>query len=131
MTQKKVETLKLLTNAKTGTLVKRLLRDYAKPHGRYMALGIFCMILVAMSTALLAKQMQPVIDDVFFRKDSIMLYGAAIQVFLIFFVKGAASYGESVIMGYVGQKIIADIQISLFKKIIRADFFLYAKSEFW
>lgn len=121
MTQK-VDTLKLLSDAKTVKLVKRLLKNHAKPYQLHVALGIFCMILVAMTTALLAQQMQPIIDDVFFRKNASMLYIAAAEVFLLFFVKGAASYGESVIMGYASQKIMTDIQEILFRKVVRADF---------
>lgn len=121
MTQK-VDTLKLLSDAKTVKLVKRLLKNHAKPYQLHVALGVFCMILVAMTTALLAQQMQPIIDDVFFRKNASMLYIAAAEVFLLFFVKGAASYGESVIMGYASQKIMTDIQEILFRKVVRADF---------
>lgn len=121
VTQKK-DTLALLSDTRTLTLVRRLLGGYTKPYRFHIAMGVLCMVLVAVTTALLAKEMQPIIDDVFFKKDLGMLYMAAAQVFLIFFVKGAATYGESVVMGYAGQSIMADIQKVLFRKVINADF---------
>lgn len=119
---RETKSLPLLKDPKTTSLVKRLVMGYAKPYLGHMVLGGICMILVAATTALLAKQMQPIIDEIFFEKKAALLYIAASQVFALFLIKGFASYGQSVIMGYVGQRIIATLQTELFAKVIRCDF---------
>jgi subfamily B ATP-binding cassette protein MsbA len=42
-------------------------------------------------------------------------------IFLSFVVKGASSFGESVIMTYVGQRIISDLQNRLFSHLMHLD----------
>ena len=43
----------------------------------------------------------------------------------IFVVKGAANYGQSVLMNQVGQRIIADLQTRMFGHLMRADLAFY------
>lgn len=79
------------------------------------------MIFAAAATAALPFLLQPVFDDVFAHGTPKMLITFCGAVFLAFVVKGAASYGESVVMTYVGQKIISDIQNRLFSHLMKCD----------
>jgi subfamily B ATP-binding cassette protein MsbA len=79
------------------------------------------MAIVAGMTATLAKLMEPVLDQVFTARDPLALREVALVVLVVFTVKGLASYGEAVVMNGVGQRIVADLQIALFGRLIHAD----------
>ncbi len=105
----------------TGTLVKRLLTEHVGRYRGRLALALVMMVLVAGTTALLAKLIEPVLDQVFTNHDPLMLKWVAIGIMATFIVKGAASYGEAVIMNSTGQGIVADLQNRMFHHLISAD----------
>jgi subfamily B ATP-binding cassette protein MsbA len=102
-------------------LAKRLLTEHVKPYRSLFALACLFMIVAAAATAALPYLLQPVFDRVFTAVDNRLLFIFCGAVFLSFFVKGLASYGESVVMTYVGQKIISDIQKRVFNHLMQAD----------
>jgi subfamily B ATP-binding cassette protein MsbA len=102
-------------------LVRRLVRDFIWRHAGMIALAFLCMGLTAGSTALRAWLMEPVLDRIFIARDAsllLLLGGAALVLALI---KGFADYGQTVLMNRVGQRVIADIQIASFARLLRAD----------
>lgn len=113
--------LKWMSDPSTLDLSKRLVRVYLRPYVRYLVLGLACMVLGAACTAFLAKQMQPIIDDIFIARNPDMLMMVAIQVFVIFLFKGISDYGHSVTMTFVGEKIVADMRKQLIKHVLNAD----------
>lgn len=102
-------------------LALRLLKEHIVPYKKAFGLALVFMLLAAASTAALPYLLQPVFDDVFTRGTPRMLVIFCGSVLLAFVVKGASSYGESVVMTYVGQKIISDIQNRLFSHLMKAD----------
>jgi subfamily B ATP-binding cassette protein MsbA len=79
------------------------------------------MALVAAATALSAWLMKPVINDVFVEKNEELLWIISGAVFITFTVKGVANYGQSVLMSYVGQRIITDTQHRLYAHLTRME----------
>ena len=111
-------------------LVRRLWREHIKPYGWYVVVGLFCMAGAALTTALLAKMLEPLFDEVFVARNETMLSQVAFLVLGVFILKGLSSFGESVSMIYVGQKIIGDIQKRLFDHFIIADLaYFHARSS--
>ncbi len=102
-------------------LAKRLLKEHVKPYKALFGLACLFMILAAMATAALPYLLQPVFDDAFTSADMKLLIICCGAVLLAFIIKGVASYGESVVMTYVGQKIISDIQNRLFAHLMKSD----------
>ena len=86
---------------------------------------IGCMVVVAAATAGYAYMMEPVLNEVFANKNRDMLMVLPLIVVAIFVVKGAANYGQSVMMNQVGQRIIADLQTRMFGHLMRADLAFY------
>lgn len=122
--------LNLFSDKTTLFLVRRLWREHIKPYRWHVMGGLVCMAIAAATTASLAKMLQPLFDDVFMARNETMLFQVATLVFVIFFLKGLSSFGESVSMIYVGQKIIADIQKRLFDHFINADLaYFHARSS--
>ena len=105
----------------TVSLMKRLWHFYIHPYKKKIFLSLFFMALSAAATAGLAKLMEPIIDDVFKSENIAALQFVSITVFFLFIIKGAASYGEAVTMNYVGQRIIANLQIDLFNSLLNCD----------
>ena len=76
---------------------------------------------VAGATALSALLMKPVINDVFVARTESLLIPIALAVIATFTVKGIANYGQSVLMSFVGQRIITDTQHRLYAHLSRME----------
>jgi len=96
-------------------------RDEVRPYAGRLALAVVLMALAAAATAASAWLMQPVLDQVFAQRDTRMLVLMPLAVIAVFAVKGAAGYGQNVIMNTVGQRIISNMQRRLYAHLMRAD----------
>lgn len=105
----------------TAYIWRRLIKNYVSPYKSKLLWAVFCMTLTAITTAALAKFLEPIIDDVFNAKDMTILIHVGIGLMVLFIVKGTASYFESYLMNATGQQIICDIQYDLFSHLIKAD----------
>jgi len=109
------------SGGRSAVLVGRLARDFMRPHARRIALAFLLMALAAGSTAGRAWLMQPVLDRIFVAHEGSLLLLIAGGALILALVKGLADYGEAVLMTRVGQRVIADVQIALFARLMRAD----------
>ncbi len=122
--------LEKVLNPSTKALVGRLLREHVKRYAPRFALALVLMVLVAGSTAALAKLMEPVLDEVFTAKDRDKLILVAGFVLATFVVKGLANFGQQVVMEGVTQRIVADVRKRLFSHLLNADLaFFHATSS--
>ncbi len=113
----------------TLALVRRLLREYVRPHtGRILA-ALLCMVVVAASTAAFTQLIKPIIDDIFMSRREDMLLPIALAALAVFTAKGLASYGESVLMNYVGHRIVAELQRVLYERVIGADLSFFNRTS--
>ncbi len=102
----------------TIALIRRLVLENARIYaGRYV-LAFICMGLVAATTAISAWIMRDVIDRIFVARDERMVWVLATSVIAIFLVKGAASYGQDVILNRIGNDVVARSQKRLFARLI-------------
>lgn len=103
-------------------LVKRTLRTYIAPQKGRLFWAVILMVLTASMTGAMAKMLEPIIDKVFTSENSgAMLWPVAIGVFSVFTIRGLASYGQTVLMNNVGQRVISDMQSQMFSHLIYAD----------
>ncbi len=109
----------------TKALSVRLIHEYLRPYRLQCFFRCMCMVVGAASTALLAKQMEPIIDQIFVARNSDMLMVVALQVFIIFLFKGLSDYGSSVTMTHVGERIVADMRSQLVAHVLKADLSFY------
>tara|TARA_B100001123_G_scaffold426106_1_gene539840 strand:- start:9 stop:1796 length:1788 start_codon:yes stop_codon:yes gene_type:complete len=110
-----------LSDARTSALLKRLIRSYVGPYKRRISLAVVCMVVAAAMTAANAWLMQPMLDEVFVEKNITALQLIPLAIIAIAVLNGLASFGETILMRYVGQRVIADMQLDLFGHVIRAD----------
>ncbi|MCZ6524510.1 MAG: ABC transporter ATP-binding protein [Alphaproteobacteria bacterium] len=105
----------------SASLLRWLLGSYIRPHAAKLVAATLCMALTAGAAAALAWLAQPALDDVIQAQDETMRYLVPLTVFAVVTVNGFAIYGQNVLMQMVGQRIVADLQIALFRHFIRAD----------
>jgi len=102
-------------------ILRRLLADHIKPYQGKIILAIFFMIIVASCTAVIVKLVQPAIDQVFLSHDRQMLVMLPLMMIAIYTVKGIAEYFQSYLIKYVGQKILTDLQMKMYKHLLHSD----------
>ena len=113
--------VKWLNQPSTISLTRKLIQDYLRPYKWYLLGGLICMVIGAASTAFMAKQMEPIIDEIFIARNANMLTVVGLQVFFLFLMKGASGYGQSVAMAFVGERIVSDMRTQLIEHILKAD----------
>ena len=109
------------TQVSTKQILKRLFNSYIKKHYIKISISMVCMVIVAGATATNAWLMQPVLDDIFINKNKDYIIIIPVVILLIAFVKGVASYFQSVLMSFVGYKIVADLQRHMLTTLLKCD----------
>jgi len=102
-------------------LIKRLFRGYILPHRYRLLWAVVLMGLAAATTGAMAQLMQPVMDDVFQRRDPAWVMPVALAVLASFVIRGFSDYGHSVLMNHIGQRMVADMQTQVYDHLIAAD----------
>jgi len=99
-------------------LIRRLLAEHALRHRARYIVAFALMGVAALCTALSAYLLGDVVNQAYVHKNfnALILVGAA--AFGLFALKGAASYGQQVIMLRIGNRIIADNQRQMFDKLL-------------
>ncbi len=76
-----------------------------------------CMLVIAVASSATAFLVKPVLDDIFFNKDTTMLKIIPVVVVLIYFLRGLGMYGQDYLMNYVGENVIKDLRNDLYSRI--------------
>ncbi len=113
----------------TKNLIKRILKDYIYQHKIKLIISFFCMTVIAGATAANAYLMQPVLDEIFINKNQKLIYLIPLIVFLIAFSKGIASYFQSILMSFIGYKMVAQIQKNMFKNLMNCDLSYFSQTN--
>lgn len=102
-------------------ILTKIAREHLWPHKKALIITIFCMIISAISTALLAHSLKPIFNDIFIghRKD-LLVYVAA-GILGIFIVKGFSEYGSTLLLENLGQRMLMSFQNKLFSHLIFLD----------
>ncbi|MAI60300.1 MAG: ABC transporter permease [Rickettsiales bacterium] len=116
-------------NFSTKKILKRLLNTYVKKHSKKILISIVCMVLVAAATATNAWLMQPVLDDIFIKKNKDLIIIIPTAILTIAFIKGVASYFQSVLMSFVGYQIVADLQRHMLITLLKCDLSYFNKTN--
>jgi len=105
----------------TLPLIKRLAGTYIAPHWRSLVLAMALMLISAVMTGSMAKMMEPIVDKVFTDKNPEMLWPVAIGVFLVFSIRGLATYGQAVIINRLGLHVVSNVNRDMFAHLVSAD----------
>ena len=76
-----------------------------------------CMVVVAVMAAAQAYMVKPMLDEIFFNKDSFMLKVVPLAIVGIFLIQGGFDYGYKYLLAKVGQSVIKDLRNDLYRHI--------------
>jgi len=113
----------------TYQVIRRLVLENVRQYLPRYGLAFFFMALVAGSTAASAWIMRDVINEVFVNRDPVMVYVIAASVMGIFLVKGAATYGQMVVLARIGNDIVATLQKRLFRRVTEQDLAYFSEKS--
>ncbi|MCK6417413.1 MAG: ATP-binding cassette domain-containing protein [Alphaproteobacteria bacterium] len=103
------------------SVLRRTIKTYLLPHIKLLIQAVFFMVVAALTTAVLAQLMQPVLDQVLSREGTQWVAPVSLAVFVTFVVRGISTFIHTVLMNKVGQSVVADIQKDLFAHLIGLD----------
>ncbi|WP_395004803.1 ABC transporter ATP-binding protein [Cypionkella sp.] len=113
----------------TRSLLWRLLSESLfENRGRYFA-AISAMVLVAISTALSAWIMGEIVQAMTHPEDRLRVFLVAGAVVAIFVVKGLSSFAQTVLMARAGNRIVADKQSQLFRRLLNQSIGFFNNTE--
>jgi ATP-binding cassette subfamily B protein len=99
-------------------LLFRLIRENAWRHRWGYALALALMALVAATSGAVALVMENVMDDVFVERRPGMVAVIAAWVLVIFLVRGGAAYGQTVLLGRIGNRVVARLQTRIHDHVL-------------
>lgn len=105
----------------TPYLVKRITKEYMRPHYKIFAISVALMLVVAGTTAFHAWLIKPALDAVFVEKNTRALVYVPLVVLIVTFVKGFATYFQLFTMNILSHRITADMRLRLYEHFIRSD----------
>ncbi len=97
--------------------IYRRLIKLTKPHLGRFVIALFCMLVAGGLTSVLAFLVKPALDDIFIKKDMAMLTWVPVAIVAIYLLKGVCSYTQTIIMNFIGQRIVADVRSALYRHI--------------
>jgi subfamily B ATP-binding cassette protein MsbA len=99
----------------------RIYRTYLAGHWKPLALSMVCAACVAGLSALLTYLLGPAIQLLFVEKraSALLLIPAAIAATAL--ARTAAQVGQAVLVNRVGNRMVGEIQVQLFGRLVRAD----------
>jgi subfamily B ATP-binding cassette protein MsbA len=101
--------------------MRRLYRDYLRPHMSSFLLASLLMTVSAAMTGLFTRQLEPIVNDIFGHRGVIHLVQSSLVVMAIFVVRGITTYFHTVIMNKTGQRIVTDVQQEMYRHLLQAD----------
>lgn len=101
--------------------LKRLVSETWRSYWWRYVLALVLLSVVSATTAATAWLMRDVINDVFIAKSWSALVFIAVSVLVLYIARGAASYGQGVMLYFIGTDLVADAQKRLIAKLMVDD----------
>jgi ATP-binding cassette, subfamily B, bacterial MsbA len=95
-------------------MITQRLIQLIKPYWIRLLAAMVCMLVVAGATSLMAFMVQPVLDDIFIQKRISTLSLIPPFIIILYAIKGFFAYGQSYLMSFVGEKIVAGLRERLY-----------------
>lgn len=105
------------------------LLSYIKPYINRLAMAIVCLIVAAGCNLYLPWIIKDMIDDVLVNKDMETMQWICLGVIIVFLIRGVFYFGQTYLVSYVGQRVIMDVRLQLFRKFQRASTSYYDKHQ--
>jgi ABC-type multidrug transport system fused ATPase/permease subunit len=110
----------------SAALIRRLLVIDGRTYWRRYALSFVFMAIVAACTGATAYLLGKALDMAYVNRSFEGVVVVSLASIVIFAVKGFGSYGQSVVLARIGNRIVADNQRRMFDKLLHQDAAFYA-----
>jgi len=107
----------------------RLLSETAWEHRWSYAAALALMGIVAAMGGAVALTVERITNDLFVDQKPGTLWLVAGWVLLIFLIRGAANYGQTVILARVGNRIVADLQRRIYDRLLAQGMAFYVTQD--
>jgi ATP-binding cassette, subfamily B, bacterial MsbA len=102
-------------------LALRMFRTYLAPRWKGLAAALVLAVIVGALTAVLTGILNPVVKQIFEKKSMASLVRLTSLIVVLGLARGFAQTGQAWITNRIGHRMVGDIQMELFGKLIRAD----------
>lgn len=110
-----------MNTSSTSYLLKRIIKNYIRPHIWTFAFSISLMFIIAGTTAGQAYLIKPALDVIFVDKNMKMLVLIPIIIMIVASVKAVATYFQTLTMRLITTKIQFSIQKQLYRHFLYSD----------
>jgi subfamily B ATP-binding cassette protein MsbA len=93
------------------------LGGYLRPYWGWLSVGTVLALVVSAMDGAIAWLVKPAMDDIFIRRDMVMLKLLPFALLGVYVVKGVGRYLQSYLMAAVGERVIAKIRRDLYTHI--------------
>lgn len=90
---------------------------YIKPYWLRIVAALICSIIAALGSMYVPWLARDMIDNVLADKNIALLNWLAISIVLVFMARGLFFYLQTYLMAYVGQHVVADIRLQIYKHL--------------
>ncbi|HVK91076.1 MAG TPA: ABC transporter ATP-binding protein [Mycoplana sp.] len=112
----------------TGVL-KRVVAENGRDHIRGYLFAIFCLAVVAASTAFTAWIMEAVINEAFANRRADLVAWICGAILVAFILRGFATYGQAVTLAKIGNNIVARYQRRLYSHLMALSVGFYSEAR--
>jgi ATP-binding cassette, subfamily B, bacterial MsbA len=106
--------------------IYRRLFVYLRPYVGVLVIGSALALVVAAMEGAIAWLVKPAMDDIFIKRDVVMLRVIPLLLLGAYIVKGVARYGQSYLMASVGERVVAALRRALYTHIQRMPLSFFA-----
>ncbi len=106
------------TDRRLGSVIARLMRETGSTYWKGYALALLLSAVVAATTGAVAFLIEDVIDEIFVEKSYQALIALSVAVLVIFVARGLAMFGQAVLLNQIGNAIVLELQVKLFRKVL-------------
>ena len=117
----------------TVALIRRLLVEQAAGQWKLYTVAFVCMAIAATATGLSAYLLGDLINQAYVERSMSGIVALALLAAFVFMIKAASTYGHTLIMSWISNRIIAENQRRMFEALIRQNLAYFAdrhSSEF-
>jgi len=111
------------------SVLKRVIAENGRDHIRGYAFAIFCLVVVALSTAFTAWIMEAVVNEAFANQRADVVWLICGAIFIAFVLRGFATYGQSVTLSKIGNNIVAGYQRRLYHHLMSLSVGFYSEAR--
>ncbi|HCL64946.1 MAG TPA: ABC transporter ATP-binding protein [Rhizobium sp.] len=118
-----------VSSSSVTAVLKRTIAENGRDHVGGYVFAIFCLVLVALSTAFTAWIMEAVVNEAFAKQRADVVWLICGSILLAFILRGLAGYGQAVTLSKIGNSIVASYQRRLFSHLMTLSLGYFSESR--